>query len=142
MTGSRFGHGSANNATRAVIGGTYSSSGAAHNNIEYITMGTSGSGTNFGNLTMDSAYTGAGAVAFPPPAGVESAATGYLEPGPANEGATGRWKSPYIRNCTNFMTGSIGMKINGDHADANFTGTNNLGQDIKSMVCDSFESCQ
>ena len=36
------------------------------------------------------------------------------------------------------MTGSIGMKINGRHCDANFTGTNNLGQDIKSMVCDSF----
>ena len=36
------------------------------------------------------------------------------------------------------MTGSIGMKINGDHADAAFTGTNNGGQDLKSMVCDSF----
>ena len=36
------------------------------------------------------------------------------------------------------MTGSIGMKINGDHADAAFSGTNNLGQDLKSMVCDSF----
>ena len=62
MTGSRFGHGSANNATRAVIGGTNSSSGASKNNIEYITMGTSGSGSNFGNLTMDRGYTGAGAV--------------------------------------------------------------------------------
>ena len=30
------------------------------------------------------------------------------------------------------------MKINGDHADAAFTGTNDLGQDLKSMVCDSF----
>ena len=84
------------------------------------------------------AHTGAGAVAFPPPAGVESAATGYLEPGPANEGATGRWKSPYIRNCTNFMSKSIGMKIDGDNANADFTGTNNLGQDLKSMVCDAF----
>ena len=35
------------------------------------------------------------------------------------------------------MTGSIGMKINGDHANASFTGENNLGQDLKSMVCDS-----
>ena len=31
-------------------------------------------------------------------------------------------ESPYVRNCTNFMTGSIGMKINGDHANASFTG--------------------
>ena len=84
------------------------------------------------------AHTGAGAVAFPPPAGAESAVTGYLEPGPANEGASGRWKSPYIRNCTNFMSNSIGMKIDGDNANADFTGTNNLGQDLKSMVCDAF----
>ena len=84
------------------------------------------------------AHTGAGAVAFPPPAGAESAVTGYLEPGPANEGASGRWKSPYIRNCTNFMSKSIGMKIDGDNANADFTGTNNLGQDLKSMVCDAF----
>ena len=47
-------------------------------------------------------------------------------------------RSPYIRNCTNFMTGSIGMRINGDHANAAFTGINSLGQDLKSMVCDSF----
>jgi len=85
-----------------------------------------------------------GAVAFPPTesgiaGGVDfQAVTGYTDFGPANEGAAGRWRSPYIRNCTNFMTGSIGMKINGDYAEANFTGTNNLGQDLKSMVCDSF----
>jgi len=30
------------------------------------------------------------------------------------------------------------MKIDGNHVDAAFTGTNNLGQDLKSMVCDSF----
>ena len=36
------------------------------------------------------------------------------------------------------MTKSIGMKINGDYANADFTGENNLGQDLKSMVCDSF----
>ena len=36
------------------------------------------------------------------------------------------------------MTGSIGMRINGDHANAAFTGINSLGQDLKSMVCDSF----
>ena len=82
------------------------------------------------------AHTGGGAVAFPPldvPAN-----SGYRQVGPANEGATGRWKSPYIRNCTNFMTESIGMKIDGNHVDASFTGVNDLGQDLKSMVCDSF----
>ena len=36
------------------------------------------------------------------------------------------------------MSKSIGMKINGDFANADFTGTNDLGQDLKSMVCDSF----
>ena len=36
------------------------------------------------------------------------------------------------------MTKSIGMKINGDYASADASGTNNLGQDLKSMVCDSF----
>jgi len=90
------------------------------------------------------AHTDAGAVAFPPTASAVSAGTdfqavtGYTEFGPADEGSTGRWKSPYIRNCTNFMTKSIGMKINGDFANADFTGTNDLGQDLKSMVCDAF----
>ena len=90
------------------------------------------------------AHTDAGAVAFPPTATAVSAGTdfqavtGYTEVGPADEGATGRWKSPYIRNCTNFMSKSIGMKINGDFANADFGGTNNLGQDLKSMVCDAF----
>jgi hypothetical protein len=90
------------------------------------------------------AHTDAGAVAFPPTSTAVSAGTdfqavtGFTDFGPADEGATGRWKSPYIRNCTNFMSKSIGMKINGDFANADFTGTNNLGQDLKSMVCDSF----
>jgi hypothetical protein len=79
-----------------------------------------------------------GAVAFPPPAGIGSARSGFLDVGPCNEGPSGRWRSPYIRNCTNFMTNSIGMKINGNHVSAAFTGTNNLGQDLKCMVCDSF----
>ena len=76
-----------------------------------------------------------GAVAFPPTqaavnAGIDfQAVTGFTEIGPANEGISGRWRSPYIRNCTNFMTGSIGMKINGDYANANFTGSTDLGQD-------------
>jgi hypothetical protein len=73
------------------------------------------------------------AVAFPPPAGISRVRTGYLEPGPATEGPTGRWRSPYIRNCTNFMSSSIGMKINGDHATAA-----TIGNDLKCMVCDSF----
>ena len=78
------------------------------------------------------------AVAFPPPAGIGSARSGFLGVGPANEGPSGRWRSPYVRNCTNFMSNSIGMKIDGNHVAAAFTGTNNLGQDLKCMVCDSF----
>ena len=84
---------------------------------------------------------GAGAVAFPPTpediaAGIGSqAASGFTGVGPADEGSSGRWRSPYIRNCTNFMTGSIGMKINGDHATSSDPDS---GSDLKSMVCDSF----
>ena len=78
------------------------------------------------------------AVAFPPLDTADQANTGYIALGPANEGATGRWKSPYVRNCTNFMTGSTGMRIDGNHANADFSGTNNLGQDFKSFVCDAF----
>jgi len=94
------------------------------------------------NITDD--HTSCAAVAFPPTqadidAGLEFQATkGFTDVGPADEGSSGRWRSPYIRNCTNFMTKSIGMKINGDHANADNSGSNNLGQDLKSMVCDSF----
>jgi hypothetical protein len=83
----------------------------------------------------------AGAVAFPPTqtdidAGISvRARSGFTGLGPADEGTSGRWRSPYIRNCTNFMTGSIGMKINGDHATA---ADPDSGADLKSMVCDSF----
>jgi len=83
-------------------------------------------------------HVGCGAVAFPPTTSSEFAATGYVASGPANEGKTGRYKSPYVRNCTNFMSGSIGMKIDGNNVNAAFTGINSIGQDIKSMVCDSF----
>ena len=82
---------------------------------------------------------GGGAVAFPPTttdivAGKSfGAVSGYTAPGPATEGPSGRWRSPYIRNCTNFMPLSIGMKINGDHATAS-----TIGADLKCMVCDSF----
>ena len=81
---------------------------------------------------------GLAAVAFPPLVQADWAIGGYIAPGPSNEGPRGRYQSPYVRNCTNFMTGSIGMKIDGDHVDASYTGTNDLGQDLKSMVCDSF----
>ena len=99
---------------------------------------------SFAGSTITTQHPRCGAVAFPPiQTSVDSgldfqAVAGYTPLGPANEGAAGRWRSPYVRNCTNFMTGSIGMKINGDHADAAFTGTNDGGQDLKSMVCDSF----
>jgi hypothetical protein len=82
---------------------------------------------------------GGGALAFPPTttdilAGKSfGAVSGYLAPGPATEGPSGRWRSPYVRNCTNFMPLSIGMKINGDHATAT-----EIGADLKCMVCDSF----
>ena len=99
---------------------------------------------SFAGATITTNHPRCGAVAFPPiQASVNSgldfqAVTGFTDLGPANEGAAGRWRSPYVRNCTNFMTGSIGMKINGDHANAAYTGTNDGGQDLKSMVCDSF----
>jgi len=88
---------------------------------------------NFAGSSVSIAHTGCGAVAFPSTNPVDYAVSGYIAPGPANEGPTGRWRSPYIRNCTNFMTGSIGMKINGDHATASTP-----GNDLKCMVCDSF----
>jgi len=84
------------------------------------------------------AHTGCGAVAFPSTNPDDYAKSGYIAPGPANEGPSLRWRSPYVRNCTNFMTESIGMKINGEHAVSNFSGTLNIGNDLKCMVCDSF----
>ena len=99
---------------------------------------------SFAGATILTDHPNCGGVAFPPTqasvnAGTDfQAVTGYTLLGPANQGAAGRWRSPYIRNCTNFMTGSIGMKINGDHANAAYSGENDLGQDLKSMVCDSY----
>ena len=78
---------------------------------------------------------GGAAVAFPPRDGSKIAVTGFIEIGPTDEGPSGRWRSPYIRNCTNFMPKSIGMKIDGDDAVATVPGS---GADLKSMVCDSF----
>ena len=88
---------------------------------------------NFAGSSVSIAHSGCGAVAFPSTIPSDYAVSGYIAPGPATEGPTGRWRSPYIRNCTNFMTGSIGMKINGDHATASTP-----GNDLKCMVCDSF----
>ena len=99
---------------------------------------------SFAGATILTDHPNCGGVAFPPTqasvnAGTDfQAVTGYTPLGPANQGDKGRWRSPYVRNCTNFMTGSIGMKINGDHADAAYSGENDLGQDLKSMVCDSY----
>ena len=93
---------------------------------------------NFGGSNVGVSHAGAACVAFPPPAGPDSAIAGYTEPGPANEGPSGRWRSPYVRNCTNFMTDSIGLKVDGNNANAEFTGTNIIGADLKSMVVDSY----
>ena len=90
---------------------------------------------NFAGNNVATGYTGA-MVSFPPLTANQN--SGYVAPGPANEGPSGRWRSPYVRNCTNFATDSIGMRVDGDLADAAFTGTNNLGQDLKSMVVDSY----
>ena len=99
---------------------------------------------SFAGASIATNHPNCGGVAFPPTFQdvndnlAFQAVSGFTALGPANEGAAGRWRSPYIRNCTNFMTGSIGMKINGDHANAAYSGTNDLGQDLKSMVCDSY----
>jgi hypothetical protein len=86
---------------------------------------------NFSGATVGVSHAGGGAVAFPK-TGV-TANSGYTPAGPATQGPTGRWRSPYVRNCTNFMTESIGMRIDGNDA----TGTPD-GANLKSMVCDSF----
>jgi len=88
---------------------------------------------NFAGQNISINHPSCGAVAFPSTDPLDYAVSGYIAAGPANEGPSGRWRSPYIRNCTNFMRGSIGMKINGDHATGSV-----LGSDLKSMVCDSF----
>ncbi len=92
---------------------------------------------NFAGTSVAVNHSGCGAVAFPPIALSERANTGYIAAGPALEGPSGRWRSPYVRNCTNFMSGSIGMRINGDHASVTDP-INNIGNNLKSMVCDSF----
>jgi hypothetical protein len=88
---------------------------------------------NFAGTSVSVAHTGCGAVAFPPTNPTRYALSGYIAPGPATEGSSGRWRSPYVRNCTNFMSKSIGMRIDGNDATAS-----TIGADLKSMVCDSF----
>ena len=88
---------------------------------------------NFAGTSVSVAHTGCGAVAFPPTNPAKYALSGYIAPGPATEGSSGRWRSPYVRNCTNFMSKSIGMRIDGNDATAS-----TIGADLKSMVCDSF----
>ena len=92
---------------------------------------------NFAGSSIGVAHTGCGAVAFPPTNPTNYANTGYISAGPTLEGSSGRWRSPYVRNCTNFMTKSIGMKIDGNHASVSDP-ENNIGNDLKCMVCDSF----
>jgi hypothetical protein len=88
---------------------------------------------------IETDHSGGGAVAFPPSEQAVNdgkdyqAASGYTAFGPFRVLGEKRYKSPYVRNCTNFMTKSIGMKIDGDYATAD-----TFGQDLKSMVCDSF----
>ena len=110
----------------------------ANRDVFHVRRGCMIENVSFAGTSNTAEHARCAAVAFPPLTLSERAVSGYQELGPANEGASGRYKSPYIRNCTNFMKGSIGMKIDGDHVNAAFSGINSLGQDIKSMVCDSF----
>jgi len=115
-----------------------------NDDIFHVRRGCLVENVNFAAANFGVLHEGCGCLAFPPiqadiDAGEATATrTGYIGPGPANEGPSGRWRSPYARNCTNFITGSIGLKIDGRYANAAYSGTNNLGQDLRSMVCDSF----
>ena len=115
-----------------------------NDDIFHVRRGCLVENLNFAAANFGVLHEGCGCLAFPPiqadiDAGDATATrSGYIGPGPANEGPSGRWRSPYARNCTNFITGSIGLKIDGRYADASYSGTNNLGQDLRSMVCDSF----
>ena len=115
-----------------------------NDDIFHVRRGCLVENVNFAAANFGVLHEGCGCLAFPPiqadiDAGDATATrSGYVGPGPANEGPSGRWRSPYARNCTNFITGSIGLKIDGRYANAAYSGTNNLGQDLRSMVCDSF----
>jgi len=115
-----------------------------NDDIFHVRRGCLVENLNFAAANFGVLHEGCGCLAFPPiqadiDAGDATATrSGYIGPGPANEGPSGRWRSPYARNCTNFITGSIGLKIDGRYANAAYSGTNNLGQDLRSMVCDSF----
>ena len=110
----------------------------ANDDVFHVRRGCLIENLSFAGVTQTTDHSRCGAVAFPPTTNSDKAISGYISLGPANEGPSLRWRSPYIRNCTNFMKGSIGMRIDGDHVNAAFSGINSLGQDLKSMVCDSF----
>lgn len=105
----------------------------AGKDIFHVRRGCLVENLSFAKNSVSISQEGGAAVAFPPTEVSQQANTGFIELGPTDEGPSGRWKSPYIRNCTNFMTESIGMKIDGNHAVSS-----TIGADLKSMVCDSF----
>jgi hypothetical protein len=82
------------------------------------------------NIDEDLFYVGNGCyiaeMSFTIPTGLVSNGAAIVAFDPNNQRYINQ--SPYIQNCTNFIPGSIGLKINGEHA---------LGP-LKSMVLDSY----
>jgi hypothetical protein len=82
------------------------------------------------NIDEDLFYVGTGCyiaqMSFTVPAGSESNGAAVVAFNPNNQRYIDQ--SPYIQNCTNFIPGSIGLKVDGEHA---------LGP-LKSMVLDSY----
>ena len=82
------------------------------------------------NIDTDLFYVGTGCyiaeMSFTAPTGSISPGSAVIAFNPDNQRYIDQ--SPYIQNCTNFIPGSIGLKVNGEHA---------LGP-LKSMVLDSY----
>ena len=82
------------------------------------------------NINSDLFYVGTGCyvsqMSFTAPSGSVSNGAAIFAFNPDNQRYIDQ--SPYIQNCTNFIPGSIGLKVNGEHA---------LGP-LKSMVLDSY----
>jgi len=82
------------------------------------------------NIDEDLFYVGTGCyiaeMSFTIPSGLVSNGGAVVAFNPNNQRYIDQ--SPYIQNCTNFIPGSIGLKVNGEHA---------LGP-LKSMVLDSY----
>ena len=82
------------------------------------------------NIDEDLFYVGTGCyiaeMSFTVPTGLESNGGAVVAFNPNNQRYIDQ--SPYIQNCTNFIPGSIGLKVDGEHA---------LGP-LKSMVLDSY----